>query len=424
MLRPALVLFALLTLACSGSGGPEGMGEEEDEAPMVDPRTLVETGVAETGSVGDYLVSNGTVESEGQADLVPETTGTVIAIKAEEGDVVRKGQVLAVIDNASLDAALARAEAELAKAQAELSKIQTLHGQGVVSDRDLQDAEFAEAAALTALAEARSTQGHTRLVSPINGTVAVRQIEYGEVAGGQLAFQVVDLSRLRVVIRLPERDLQRLAVGQSAVLTSVYDDEATVPAHVERIAPTVDPLSGTVRVTVTLDEPEAGVLRPGQFVSVRIEVGRHDDVLTVPRNAVFYEEGLPMVFRVRVEEPPEPEEEEEGEQTEEEDEEPGLLASLFGGDEEEEVADEEDEEDIVPGPYRVARKVSVELGFSDPDFAELTTGLELGDEVVTVGHANLRDEGRVRFTGDPAMPDPKDDEDEADEESDEGEDKL
>ena len=83
-----------------------------------------------------------------QADLVPETTGTVIAIKAEEGDTVRKGQVLAVIDNATLDAALARAEAEATKALAELDKIRSLHDQGVLSDRDLQDAEFAEAAAL------------------------------------------------------------------------------------------------------------------------------------------------------------------------------------------------------------------------------------------------------------------------------------
>ena len=408
MLRRMLLLTAFMALACSGGGGPpDGDFGDEDEETVVDPRTLIEVGAVETGTVGDFLVSNGTVESEAQADLVPETTGTVIAIKAEEGDTVRKGQVLAVIDNATLDAALARAEAEATKALAELDKIRSLHDQGVVSDRDLQDAEFAEAAARTALAEARSTQGHTRLVSPINGTVAVRQIEYGEVAGGQLAFQVVDLTRLRVVIRLPERDLARLSVGQSATLTSVYDDEATVSAHVERIAPTVDPTSGTVRVTVALDEPEAGVLRPGQFVSVRVEVGRHDDVMTVPRTSLFYEEGEPLVFRVRVEEPPDPEEDEdEDEEGEGEDDEPGFLARFFDDGEE---ADEEEEEDPVPGPYRVARKVSVTLGYEDDDYAEITEGLELGDEVVTVGKANLRDEGRVRLESDPPMPDPQDD---------------
>ncbi len=406
MLRCLLVLCAALILACSGGEGTEPHGDEEVDDKVLDPRTLVERSPATLGSVGDFLMSNGTVESEVQADLVPETTGTVVAIRAEEGDVVRRGQVLAIIDNATLDAALARAEAELAKAEAELEKIRSLHAQGVVSDRDLQDAEYAETTARTALQEARSTQGHTRLVSPIDGTVATRQLEYGEVAGGQLAFQVVDLTRLRVVIQLPERDIGRLQVGQTAALASVYDEETSVPGHVERIAPTVDPLSGTVRVTVTLDEPEAGVLRPGQYVSVRIEVGRHDDVLTVPYVAVFYEEGRPMIFRVRIEEPKEDEEAED----EDEEDEPGWLASLF-----EDEAQAEEAETQVPGPYRIARKVPVELGFTDRDLAEVVSGIELDDEVVTVGHKNLRDEGRVRYTEDPDMPDPAGDDGEEEE---------
>jgi len=402
MLRCLLVLFAVLFFGCSMGEGSDPSGEEEAEDKPLDPRTLVEQAPATLGSVGDFLISNGTVESEVQADLVPETTGTVVAIRAEEGDVVRRGQVLAIIDNATLDAALARAEAELTKAKAELDKIRSLHAQGVVSDRDLQDAEYAEATARTALQEARATQGHTRLVSPINGTVATRQLEYGEVAGGQLAFQVVDLTRLRVVLQLPERDIGRLQVGQTAWLTSVYDEETAVPGHVERIAPTVDPLSGTVRVTVTLDEPEAGVLRPGQYVSVRIEVGRHDDVLTVAYAAVFYEEGRPMVFRVRIEEPVEDEEDEEDEEDQ-----PGWFASLF-----EDEAQAEEPETEIPGPYRIARKVPVELGFTDRDLAEIASGLEADDEIVTVGHKNLRDEGRVRYTEDPKMPAPEDEQEE------------
>ena len=119
-----------------------------------------------------------------------------------------------------------------------------------------------------------------------------------------------------------------------------------------------------------------------------------------------------MVFRVRVEEPPEPEEDDE--EGEGEDDEPGFMAQFFGGDDE---ADEEEDEDPVPGPYRVARKVGVELGYEDAEHAEVTEGLELGDEVVTVGQANLRDEGRVRFESDPPMPDPEDEE--KDEEGDE-----
>jgi membrane fusion protein (multidrug efflux system) len=405
-----MLLMLSILLACSGGGGEGGgdWGEQGEPEPARDPRALVEAEPVARGSVGAFIVSNGLVESEDQATLVPEATGTVIAIHAEEGDLVRRGQLLAVIENASLDAGLARAEAEQAKAEAELERVRGLHGKGAVSDRDLADAQYAYDAARTAMVEARGTESHTRLVSPIAGTVASRDLRYGEVAGGQPAFTVVDLNKLRVLVQLPERDLATLAVGQPAILSSVYDEEARVEGVVQRISPTVDPATGTVRVTVDLDRDQT-LLRPGQFVSVRIETGRHEDVLVVQRSSVLYEEGSPLVFRVRVEEEPEPEDEEgEASEEDEEDEGPGFLAGLFGGDEE----DAEEEEPVeIPGPYRVGRKVPVELGLIDEDLAEVLSGVDAGDLVITIGHANLRDEARVRLPEDPRLELPEPDED-------------
>ncbi len=409
-----MLLLLSVLLACSGGDGGSGKGkggdwgEEEDEEPARDPRALVEVAAVTTGSVGAFIVSNGLVESENQASLVPEATGTVIAIHAEEGDRVRKGQLLAVIENASLDAGLARAQAELAKADAELQRVRDLHAKGAVSDRDLSEAQYVYDAARTAMAEARGTESHTRLVSPIAGTVATRTLRYGEVAGGQPAFTIVDLDRLRVLVQLPERDLASLVVGQPAVLSSVYDEDVRVEGVVQRISPTVDPATGTVRVTVDLD-PTQDALRPGQFVSVRIETGRRQDVLVVQRSSVLYEEGSPLVFRVRVEDEPEPEEE-EGQESSDEDEGPGFLAGLFGGDEEE---GEEDEEIQIPGPYRIARKVPVKLGLVDEGLAEILSGVEIDDAIITVGHANLRDEARVRLPEDPRLELPDEDEDAA-----------
>ena len=408
----SFVLKLLLLLACSGEGGGHGGGGDwEDEGPSTpeDPRALVEVRIVEHGAVSDILASNGSVESEAMATLVPEATGTVVAIHAEEGDRVRRGQVLAVIENASLDAGLARAEAEAAKAEAEVARVEGLHAAGAVSDRDLEEARHLLRAAQTSLNEAQGTQSHTRIVSPIAGTVATRDLRYGEVAGGQPAFTVVDLSALRVIVRLPERDLARLQVGQPATLTSVYDEEVQVPGRVERISPTVDPMSGTVRVTVALDDGE-NTLRPGQFVSVGIEVGKHEDVMVVPRASIVYEEGEPLVYRVAIEDEPEPEEDEEGD--EEEVEEPGFFDELFAEDEV-----EEDEEIEIPGPYRIARKVPVELGFVDDDLAEIAEGIELGDQIIEIGHVNLRDEARVRLPEDPLLEIPdEDDEGEDDDE--------
>ncbi|MCP4806833.1 MAG: efflux RND transporter periplasmic adaptor subunit [Proteobacteria bacterium] len=404
------MLKLLLLLACSGEGHGDGEWGEDEPERVEDPRALVEAAPLVRGSVADVLASNGSVESEAMATLMPEATGTVVAIHAEEGDKVRRGQVLAVIENASLDAGLARAEAEAAKAEAEVARVERLHDAGAVSDRDLEDARHLLSAARTSLSEAEGTQSHTRIVSPIAGTVATRDLRYGEVAGGAPAFTVVDLSALRVIVRLPERDLARLGVGQPATLTSVYDEDVEVAGHVQRISPIVDPMSGTVRVTVALDDDDQ-TLRPGQFVSVGIEVGRHDDVFVVPRASIVYEEGEPLVHRVRIEDEPEEEEPEDGEdgEEEEESEEPGFFDELFAGDEEV----EEEEEVVIPGPYRIARKVPVEVGFVDDELAEITSGLDEGDLVLSIGHVNLRDEARVRLPEDPVLE--QEDEDEADE---------
>ena len=184
----SLPLFTAL-LACSGNPD-DGPDSQEKNRAITDPRPLVEVEPVARGAVADLLISNGIVESEAQADLVPEATGTVVAIKAEEGDKVRKGQVLAVLENASLDAGLARAEAELARAQAELDRVNGLHVKGAVSDRELQEAKYAERSAEVALKEARGTQGHTRIVSPIQGTVSIRELQYGEVIPALLCLQM------------------------------------------------------------------------------------------------------------------------------------------------------------------------------------------------------------------------------------------
>jgi RND family efflux transporter MFP subunit len=305
--RLLTILLSTLVVAVGASCGGEFSDNEEGDDR---PRQTVETLRTTTGSVSAWLQTTGVVESEAEANIVPEAAGIVIAIHAEEGDSVRRGEVLATIANANLDAGLSRAASEVARAERELSRGEVLAGQGALSDRELQELRYAAQTAATTLAEAEATEGHTRLRSPIAGTVSIRDIREGELAGGTRAFQVLDLSRLRVVLELPERDLHSLAVDQRVEIVSLYDDEAMVMGRVERVSPTVDPTRGTVRVTVGLPEQQT-TLKPGQFVSARIEVGHHEDVVIVPRRAVRLDEGVAAVFLVGEEVVPEPDEDQE-----------------------------------------------------------------------------------------------------------------
>ena len=126
-------------------------------------------------------------------------------------------------------------------------------------------------------------------------------------------------------------------------MTGAYDDELQVDGAISRISPVVDPTTGTVKVTVDVAADQT-VIRPGQYVKVRIEVDRHTDVLTIPRRALVWDDGEPIAWKVIEAKPPEPSEDDE-ERDEDDDESGGFLAGLFGGDE---AAEEIEEDDIDP----------------------------------------------------------------------------
>ncbi len=395
-------LLTLFLVACAG--GPEGGGGDTDaeEETQPDPRSLVEVALVMPGSVGSHLVGSATVESEAQATLVPEATGVVTGIYVEEGDRVTKGQLLAALSNPTLEGGFSRASAELERATRDVEAARRLFSQGAISKAELDLAETTLTGARTAHAEATQTKGFTRLESPINGTVATRNLRFGEVAGGQPAFVIVDLDRLRVVVSLPERDAAAVRAGLPAKLVSAYDDKSVATGSVLRVSPVIEATSGTFRTTIAVD-PGQSTLRPGQFVSVRIEVDRHENVLTVPRRALVWDEGKPFVYRVAEMTPEEVAKEAEDKKKLEEKAEGGggkgggMSFSFGGGD-----TDEKKEPEL-PGPKRKAVRVAVTIGFEDGELAEVTSGLKVGEQVVTVGNEALRDGARVRLPGDPTI---------------------
>ena len=389
---PLLLLLALLTACQVQTDGPPGGEPGEHEDGPTDDRVLVETAPAAPGEVADFLVTTGLLESERQADLVPEATGVVTRIFVEEGDAVRAGQPLALLSNPSLEGAAQRAGLELDRARQDAERAERLHASGALSDAEHAAAKQALELAESAFREATHARGFTRIEAPFDGVVALRDLRVGELAGGRRAFQVVDLAALRVIVQLPEKDLARVHPEQLVVLEGAYDANATAPGRVLRVSPVVDPSTGTARVTVQVD-PAGTALRPGQFVKVRVQVDRRADVLTIPRAALVWEDGEPVAFRVE-DAPPE-----EAEKDEEKAEDAGLMArlgALFGGEEDAEEGDEKPD-----WPRRVAKKVRLEIGYADPARVEVRGGLAAGESVIVVGTDGLRDGAAVRLPGDP-----------------------
>jgi membrane fusion protein (multidrug efflux system) len=391
-MRFALALMlgmSACSMDVSGPGGGRGA-----EAPV--PATVVEVADAATGAVADLLVTNATVDTERRADIIPQATGIVREIRAAEGDVVQAGQVLAVLDNVSLDESANRAIAEVRRLEAEVDVARRLVEQRAMAQRELDELEGRLLGARSTLREASVVAKQTRLVAPFDGVVAARDLRVGELAAGSTrAFQVVDLDSLVIVASLPERDVARIAIGQIARAVSAYDPDLAATATVERIAPVIDAQSGTFRVVLRLDAGQRA-LRPGQFVAVNIEVDRHEDVVVVPKQALVYEDGSPVVYRVVRRDP-----------TAEELAAAEPKAPTAGGWFGRPAPTEAKAPPEPPSPF-AAERVRIEVGLVDEAYVEVVSGIAAGDRVVVLGQSALQDGARVRVEGETAAAAPAD----------------
>ncbi|MBN2799112.1 MAG: efflux RND transporter periplasmic adaptor subunit [Deltaproteobacteria bacterium] len=382
-----LPLLLALTLGCSGQA-PEGPQRGGHAAPP----TVVAIATAGPATLVEVLKTHATVESEAQADLYPTTTGRVLQVRRGEGDPVREGEVLAVLENATLDAGADRAASQLSKLEADLLTATSLHQRGALSDRDLAELRFQVEQAQVSAREAAKGREHTRITAPFSGVVAAQDVREGDTAtAGRRAFQVVDMSRLRVVASLPEREVSRVRLGQVAILSPAYAPTERVEATVTRVSPVIDAASGTFRVTLSLP-PDQGVLRPGQYVSVALAVAQAEDRLSVPRSAVVWEEGAAVIYRLG---PPPEEEEKKPEETTTAG---GWFASWGAAAKTAEDKGGTGEKGEKRGhrPQRdkathTAERLPVTLGILDEERAEVLTGLDDGDPIITVGQALLRD---------------------------------
>jgi membrane fusion protein (multidrug efflux system) len=347
------LLAAILLVGCGGSS------DDDSDAAEVVPVTVVAVETVARGSVADRLTTTSVVEAERSADVVPLSPGLVLSVHADDGDRVRRGDLLAVLESVSLSAGAERSRAEVGRLERRVAEMRALTARGAVSARELEDLEYQLQSARTTASEASRSFGQTRLTAPFDGVVARRDVKVGEIAS-QRAFQIVDLAETKVVVDLPERDVGRVAVGQPVRLESAYDEELQGRGRVVRVAPVIDASTGTFRVTVAVEDGQQ--LRPGQFVNVHLEVDRHDDVLVVPRRALIWEDGKPVVFAMVPAPPPEP----------------GAVVP----------------EDASPG--HVAARTVIQIGLVDEDGVEVTSGLDEGAQVVVIGQSNLKDGARVR----------------------------
>lgn len=357
------VLSAVLVACAAGAslyfsgnlplGGTEGLAvadttatgdvvaDDDQETASDEPEVMpvpVELALVEGRGIAAYYRAASVIEADRLVELVTKTTGRVRQVTVEEGDWVKKGQILAELENDRERIQLRKAELTVTDKKRLLDRSGSMLAEELISreEFDVQESAFKMAEAERDLAAIALED--TRLRASFAGRITERKVVPGQqLAIAAPAFTIGDFSPLRVRVHLPEAIARKVTTGQR-VLVSPEAAAQPLEAEVERIAPVVDPTTSTVRLTLLLDDDQDAA-RVGSFVKVRITTDEHHDALAIPKTALVEE---------------------------------GALRNVF-------VA----EADTV-------RKVEIETGLYDETHVEVLEGLFAGDFVVTMGQGGLR----------------------------------
>lgn len=340
-------LFLALALSASvfvsGCGSSEASSDETQAATVT--AIPVSTAPAQRGSIVARYTGTSVLEAHNEAPVVAKVKGDLTEIFVEEGDEVVAGQVLARLDGKRMKLDMEQAGAELRRVQQEYQRNQKLIELDLVSEDALESLQFDVEALRAAYQLARINYGYSEIKSPIDGVISERFVKLGNhVTTNQKLFQVTDPDRLMLEVYVPQREMRRFAVGQTADLFADALPDQIFGARVERISPRIDEETGTIRVTLYVNvqdgDTQSRSLRPGMFTRVAVVYDVHSDVIMVPLAAVVGED---------------------------------LTTSLFV---------------IEDG---VAKRRTIETGIADRDMIEVINGINDDDKVVVVGQGGLKD---------------------------------
>ncbi|MFO7976693.1 MAG: efflux RND transporter periplasmic adaptor subunit [Candidatus Hydrogenedentota bacterium] len=382
MLLPAVALVSACSNPFQQNAKPKAAqaAAEHTVDEIVIP---VEVETPTRGDISAYFETTTRVEAENQVQVTSEGVGVCVAVFADEGDTVNKGDILAELDKDEAQATLRQAQVTESERKTAYERAKRAYEAGILAEQDRDAAQFAYENAVANRRLQEVQLANLTIRAPISGVVTHRHIQEGMlVSTGTPVFTIVDPSSYQLVINPPEKHLMRLRNDQVARFTVDAMPGKEFDARISRINPSVDPTSGTVKVVLSLDKKAQDHLRESAFVRVRLVMETHEDALLVPKDAVIEENARTYVFVARRKEPRP--ENAEPEKTE------GLASQNETDDQSAETTDTTDESTLTQKreekePYWVAERIEVETGLEDSQHSEIVKGIDAEDLVVTVG---------------------------------------
>ena len=394
----------LALLAALGLTGGCSHPDAADPAPRLES--------VQTRDITITASAAGVVEPVTLVEVKSKASGEIVQVLVEEGDRVRKGQLLVRVDprvptnavvQARADSAVARAELDNASAQ--LERATALHQTDAITDLEYESAKLAHATAEAqlirarrALEDARIAFEDTEVRAPSDGVILDRSVEVGsviasaskEVGGGTVLLRMASLDTVQVRALVDETDIGMVHPGLPVQITVAAYPNRPFAGEVRRIAPEAEVDQDVTMFPVLIRIPNhEGLLRPGMNAEVVIQVADLKKVLAVPNAALRLMEDDTIAAR------------DLGVETKLSEHDTVRAASMRGGDAERGASRFGGEYLVYVRRQGAPEAVRVKTGLTDFDYAAVVSGLHQGDSVYILPTGGLltdqaRREQRIR----------------------------
>ena len=296
------------------------------------------------GDISSFLLFSSNVEAEKSVDIYPMTQGILEKLLHDEGDHVKKGAALAILDDREAVIEEKRASIIYQQLKMEFERQKVIFEKEMISKEEHEKLKFRVQTAKLDWEQKKLFLSYTRITTPISGVVTKRYFKEGnKISTSQLAFSVVQNTEKIAVVNIPGQEREHLFLKQKTVISASTKE---IKGFVKRISPAIDPDSGTFKVTVGIKDNK-NTLAVGQFVNVKIVKKVHKNVILLTKDALIYDGGKIFVF----------------------------------------VIDKENK----------AFKKLIKTGFENGTTVEVVEGLSADDKVVTAGKSSLKNKILVKI---------------------------
>jgi multidrug efflux system membrane fusion protein len=304
---PRAALGLGFTLLLCGALAGCSRGQKNAKASGPPPAVPVGVATVRQRDFPVYLTGLGSVQAFNTVSLKTRIDGQITQVNFVEGQDVKQGELLIQIDPRPSQVALEQAQANLQRDEAQLNnakvqyeRMKALYAGGVIAKQDLdtQEASFGQyegtiAADKAAIDNAKLNLVYTRITSPINGRIGLRQVDIGNyvtAASGSSMAVITQVHPISIVFTLPEDQLQavRERMQKGTLQVDVYsrDDQTKLSTgKLLTIDNQIDPTTGTAKFKAVFENPENS-LWPNQFVNVHLLLETRKDAITAPVSAI------------------------------------------------------------------------------------------------------------------------------------------